>query len=497
MTFPKTLSLLLLIATGASAQTSLPRSSPEAEGVSSAAISRFLTAAGASKNEFHSFMFLRHGQVIAEGWWDPYKPYLRHSLYSVSKSFTSTAVGFAVSEGRLNVNDKVVSFFPKELPDTIGPYLAALTVKDMLSMLEGQDPDPTGAVTRTSGDWVKQFLALPIVHQPGTSYLYNTLGVYVLSAIVQKVTGQKVIDYLTPRLFEPLGIHGMDWEVSPQGIDVGGWGLRLKTEDMAKFGQLYLQKGKWNGRQLLPETWIDEAVTSRNDQGPAWAQRTPRDSSDWRQGYGYLFWRCRHNAFRADGADGQYIIVMPDQDAVIAITCETHDMQNEINLLWDYLLPGIHPDALPADAAAAGALKRQLSSLAVPLPPKVDNPSSVLAFSGKPITVASNPSHITGMSFGFGVDSCLIAFMTKADTFRLVFGKGRWINGETSLRGPSIATVKTTIPGHPPFRVAGSYSWLDGNTLELVLRYIESPHTQTFICHFNGEQVLLDFRNSF
>ena len=359
--------VLLLHLPRASAQPSLPRSTPEAQGISSKGITDFLTAASASKNEFHSFMFLRHGQVIAEGWWSPYVADLKHPLYSISKSFTSTAVGLAVSEGRLSVDDKVVSFFPNDLPANISPALAAMTVKDLLTMQEGQDPDPTGPVTSGDTNWIKGFLALPIVHTPGTSFLYNTLGVYILSAIVQKVTGQKVIDYLRPRVFEPLGISGENWAVSPQGINTGGWGLSLKTEDMAKFGQLYLQQGMWNGRQILPKTWIAQAVTSYNDQGPSWSWPTPKDSSDWRQGYGYLFWRCRHNAFRADGAMGQYIIVLPDQDAVIAITCKTNDMQDEINLVWRYLLPSIHKGVLPEDKAATASLRHALASLSVPV----------------------------------------------------------------------------------------------------------------------------------
>src|ERR1700754_574276 len=273
---------------------------PEAEGVSAAGIDSFLNAASHSKHEFHSFMFLRHGKLIAQGWWSPYKPTLRHSLYSCSKSFTSTAIGFAVSEKRLSVNDKVISFFPGSLPDTIKPYLAALTVKDLLTMSVGQAADPTFAIASKEDDWIKSFLALPIAHKPGSVFLYNSMATFMLSAIIQKVTGQKVVEYLKPRLFDPLAIKGIDWEINKQGINTGGWGLRVKTEDMAKLGQLYLQKGVWNGKQVLPKEWVEEATTFKIDQAPGVAQ-SKRDSSDWMQGYFYQFWRCRHNAFRADG----------------------------------------------------------------------------------------------------------------------------------------------------------------------------------------------------
>ncbi|HVG39433.1 MAG TPA: serine hydrolase domain-containing protein, partial [Pyrinomonadaceae bacterium] len=196
--------LWLAAAADAQTKTSLPRSVPEAEGVSSAGILDFLEAAGKSKHEFHSLMVLRHGKVIAEGWWGPYRPELRHTMYSVSKSFTSTAIGFAVSEKRLRVSDKVLSFFPQEAPASPSSQLAAMTVKDLLTMSAGQVPDPT-IVAVKKDDWVKAFLATPVVNQPGTTFLYNSMATYMLSAIVQKVTGEKVIDYLTPRLFNPWG----------------------------------------------------------------------------------------------------------------------------------------------------------------------------------------------------------------------------------------------------------------------------------------------------
>ncbi len=340
----------LLLNTHISAQknNALSLSVPEKQGVSSEGISNFLDAAAKSKTEFHSFMMLRHGKVVAQGWWNPYSADLKHTMYSCSKSFTATAIGFAVNEKLLTVNDKVVSFFPKELPDTISSFLSELTVKDVLSMSDGMEPDPTFTVASRDSNWIKSFLAIPILHEPGSTFLYNSLGTYILSAIVQKVTGQKVVDYLKPRLFEPLGITGMDWEVDPKGINTGGWGLRIKTEDMAKFGQLFLQKGKWNGKQILPSAWVEEASTLKIIQHPGYSQ-AKRDSSDWEQGYCYQIWRCRHNAYRGDGAFGQFIIVMPDEDAVIAITAETPDMQEEINLVWQYLLPAMHDGKLPVN----------------------------------------------------------------------------------------------------------------------------------------------------
>ena len=385
--------------------TSLPRSVPEAEGVSSEGILTFLDSASISRHEFHSFMFLRHGKVIAEGWWNPYNKELKHTLYSTSKSFTSSAVGFAVNEKRLTVYDNVISFFPKDLPDSVSPFLAEMTIKNLLTMSAGQQPDPTFNVVVKDSNWVKSFLALPVVNKPGTKFLYNTLATYMLSAIVQKVTGEKIIDYLRPRLFEPLGIEEIDWEVDPHGINTGGWGLRVKTEDMAKFGQLYLQKGMWNGKQILPAAWIEEATTFKIDQAPD-APQSRKDSSDWMQGYCYQFWRCRNNAFRADGAYGQYIIVMPDKDAVIAIQAESPDMQDEINLVWKFLLPSIKDTKMPENSTLEANLKQRLLSLALPLPARGMNSPYISQISGKAFTIEPNDLHLENLSFRFMEDMC-------------------------------------------------------------------------------------------
>ena len=265
----------------------------------------------------HSFMLLRHGHVVAEGWWSPYDAEAPHSLYSLSKSFTSTAVGLAIAEGKLSLDDEVLKFFPEDAPAEPSNNLKAMRVSDLLRMSTGQQTEPPRTPDQP---WTKTFLAHPVPFKPGTHFLYNTSATYMLSAIVQKATGQTVLDYLRPRLFEPLGIEHPTWETSPQGISAGGYGLSIRTEDIARFGQLYLQKGKWQGKQLVPEAWVEAATSRQTSNGS-------NPNSDWDQGYGYQFWRCRHGAYRGDGAFGQYCIVLPEQDAVIAITSGVKDMQ--------------------------------------------------------------------------------------------------------------------------------------------------------------------------
>ncbi|MEP7358170.1 MAG: serine hydrolase, partial [Anaerolineales bacterium] len=280
-------------------ENALPRSQPERQGIASPAILQFVEALDRQMHEMHSFMLLRHGQVVAEGWWSPYKSEDPHLLFSVSKSFTSTAVGLAVAEGRLSIDDRVLSFFPDERPSEAHDFLAAMTVRHLLTMTTGHAVDTWPfLVARSDGDWIKAFLNVPIVHPPGTHFLYNTGASYILAAIVQQTTGMKLIDYLQPRLFDPLGIQRATWQESPQGIAVGGYGLSLTTENLARFGQLYLQKGRWGDRQILAEAWVEAATSA---QGPG---RNNDSHSDWAQGYGYQFWRCRHGAYQASGVFG-------------------------------------------------------------------------------------------------------------------------------------------------------------------------------------------------
>ena len=347
--------LLLAANQTAIAAQPLPRSTPEAQGISSAGIREYIEAADKQVDTLHSFMLVRHGQVVAEAWWKPEAAETPHVLYSLSKSFTSTAVGLAVAEGKLSIDDPVLNFFPDDAPEQPSDKLKAMRVRDLLTMSTGHQSEPKLSAEPT---WVKSFLAHPVEHKPGSHFLYNSAGTYLCSAIVQKVTGQTVLDYLQPRLFEPLGIEGAEWTASPQGISAGGWGLFLKTEDIAKFGQLFLQKGKWDEKQIVPEAWVAQATAKQVSNGSD-------PSKDWDQGYGFQFWRCRHGAFRGDGAFGQFCIVLPEQDAVVAITADTKDMQAELNLVWEKLLPAFQKDALPQNADEETKLKQTLANLAI------------------------------------------------------------------------------------------------------------------------------------
>ncbi|HTL59865.1 MAG TPA: serine hydrolase [Candidatus Limnocylindrales bacterium] len=334
----------------------LPRSTPEAQGTSSQAIRDFVSTVD-KIDTLHSFILVRHGHVIAEGWWKPEAPDKPHVLYSLSKSFNSTAVGLAIAEGKLSLDDPVLKFFPGDAPAEPSENLKAMKVRDLLTMSCGHDTEPKATRGAPS---VKDFLAQPVPHKPGTHFLYNTLGSYTLSAIVTKATGQTSLEFLKMRLFEPLGIENPDWPSSPEGNTLGGYGLKLCTEDVAKFGQLYLQKGKWNGKQLLPQNWVEQATSKQvpNDQ-----EGHSKIGIDWVQGYGFQFWRCTHNAFRGDGANGQLCVVIPEKDAVIAITADTGKFQDEMNAIWDKLYPAFQSEDLPENPQEVEKLKQSITTL--------------------------------------------------------------------------------------------------------------------------------------
>ncbi len=458
----------------------LPRSAPEAQGIPSAAIAAFVRAAQ-GKYDLHSFMLLRHGTVVAEGWWQPYRAERRHMLFSLSKSFASTAVGLAVAEGRLSVEDLLVEIFPEAAPRKIGPNLAAMRVRHLLSMSTGHDQDTTNRMIRTRNP-VKAFLALEVEHTPGTHFAYNSGASYVLAAIVQKLTGQTLVEYLTPRLFEPLGIEGAWWETHPvSGVNFGGWGLNLRTEEIARFGQLYLQKGVWEGQQLIPADWVQAATSKQVSNG-----NDPL--SDWAQGYGYQFWRCQpQGIYRGDGAFGQFCVVMPDQDAVLAITGGLPDMQLPLSAAWEHLLPAMQPAALPADPASATELAETLQNLVLNPPAAGAIPAAAAHFTGKTYTFGKNDEKLGALTFDFAAQTLtyrLLGGGARGGTHTLPFGSGTWVEATTPLSFPA------------PTPVAASGTWTADDTFVLTLCFFETPFSANFTFRFTGDELQLDIKDN-
>lgn len=476
---------LLLFAIGLSltlptfAKDPLPRSTPEAQGVSSSQILEFIDAVDSNAPQMNSFMLVRRGQVVAEGWWTPYNAESRHELYSLSKSFTSTAVGMAIEEGKFKLDDKVTSFFPDDAPKEVSQNLEAMRVRDLLAMATGHKSEPN--VRGSSDPWTKTFLAHPVEFKPGEHFLYNTAATYMQSAIVQKTTGDTVLDYLKPRLFEPLGIEDPTWGTSPQGVTLGGYGLHVRTEDIAKFGQLYLQEGEWKGKQLISKDWIKLATSKQVSNGNG-------GKSDWAQGYGFQFWMCRNNAYRGDGAFGQYCIVIPEKEAVIAITSGVNNMQNVLDLVWDKLLPAFTDGKLEADVASQEKLIARLKSLTV-LHPQPENPSeAALAASKQIYKFADNPGKLESVSLA----SDTLVFQVNGVQRRVPFGEGAWKEGKTSLPGPQAGLGG----GEVEQVIAASGAWTKPDTFTTKVCLYETPYIATITLKYTGDEIIYNLERN-
>lgn len=349
---------------------SLDQGSPESLGLLSGAVLAWLDALAADGLELHGFTLRRSGRVVAGGHWFPYGPERVHHVYSLSKAFAAVGVGLLVQEGRLSVEDRVVDLFPDALPPVVDGHLRAMRVEDLLTMRTGHAADVTDAlVAAGDGDWAAAFLAQPVAFRPGTHFVYNSGASFMLSALVQRVTGGTLLDFLTPRLLEPLGFRGAYWVSNARGVNLGGWGLHLRTGDVARFGQLLLNRGVWQGRTLLAPAWVDAMGTAHVPPGT-----NPGDNeSDWAQGYGYQLWRCRHGAYRADGAFGQFCVVMPEQDMVLAVTAGVGDMGQVLDHTWTYLLGAAQPSPLPPGADTE-ALRMRCAALTLDVPETLDPP---------------------------------------------------------------------------------------------------------------------------
>jgi hypothetical protein len=302
----------------------------------------------------------------------------------------------------------------------------------------------------------------------------------MLSAIVQTTTGMTVREYLEPRLFAPLGLENASWSESPQGITAGCIGLSTKTEDVARFGQLYLQKGLWQGHQILPEAWVGEATTTQISNGPG-------IQLDWAQGYGYQFWRGRHNTYRGDGVFGQWCIVMPDQDAVLAITSglDIFDSQQPLNLVWEMLLPAMSADALPEDAAAQTALTAKLANLSfIPVQGKSASPLASQV-SGRTYALDANTLNIETIALNFMETGCIVSLKTAAGEETIPWGYGTGQRVQTTTLFP-----QSPLFDRPPVAVSGA--WTADETFTMIFRLYETPFFHTVVCHFVEDELMIE-----
>ncbi len=453
----------------------LPRSTPEAQGISSSAILDFVTAADQQVDAMNSFMLVRHGHIVAEGWWSPYAAETPHSMYSLSKSFTSTAVGLAINEGKLSLDDEVLKFFPDAAPVAPSENLKQMRLRDLLTMNTGQHAEDMAKFAfDTNVPLVQLFLSLPVAHKPGTHFWYNTPATFMESAIVQKVTGQTVFDYLKPRLFDPLGIENPTWEMKQQ-YTFGGSGLHIRTEDIARFGQLYLQKGNWRGQPLVPAAWIESATSRQTSNGS-------NPASDWDQGYGFNFWRCRPGGYRGDGAFGQFCIVIPEQDTVVAITSGTRDMQGVMNLVWNKILPALKSKPLDADEASDKKLTERLAGLTLHLQQGSAAPGVAAKWAGKTFALSTNDQKLETVALEFGGANDPVTLVLRCDGVeqRIACGKDSWIKG------------RMTYASFEEQPVAACGAWTEAGTYTVRLSFYETPFRLTLGLKFAEDKLFYD-----
>nr|WP_223067364.1 serine hydrolase [Paenibacillus caui] len=424
-------------------------------------------------------MVLRHGQVVAEGWWAPYKAHFPHSLYSLSKSFTSAAIGLAVSEGRLSLDDKVISFFPDILRDgELSPYLQQMTIRHLLTMSTGHDKETLNIDGRQQSNWIGTFFQAEVVFEPGTRFVYNSGATYMLSVILQTVCGITLYEYLQPRLFKPLGFTGARWELCPDGYNTGGWGLSLTTEDIAKFGQLYLQRGIWQDSRLIPESWIDLSTSKQ-------IESEEEENSHWGQGYGYQFWRCKDDAYRADGAFGQFCIVMPEEDAVVVTTCATQQTHLVLDAVWTHLRGAMGEEPVQEEAGTYERLKDTLQKLELTPPRYLFDSTLERRVTGLIYALEGGELPWSRIGFSFGEQTAELGlYLDSGDMETIRFGRGVWIRNLIAL------------PGQEQQPAMASFTWEQEHSLLLTLRFAETPLCVTVNIEFADEGITMRQSNN-
>jgi CubicO group peptidase (beta-lactamase class C family) len=340
----------------------LPRSAPAASGISSRSIAALLDRLEARSVECHSIMVVHHGHVVAEGWWAPYSAERPHLLYSLTKSFTSIAVGLAVADGLLSLDDRVVQVLPDHVPADISEQGNRITVHHLLSMTAGHPTDSLAEAWQLEpDDLVKGFLGLPFAVAEGTRHTYDNSTTFILARMVERVTGRGLPEYLDERLFKPMGVDHADWDRVKSGAAFGFHGLHLTTEAIAAFGELLRRGGMWGDQQLVPRGWVELATSRHIDS--EWIL-DGSDQTDFSYGYGYQFWMSRHG-YHGHGSFGQQCVVVPSHDLVVAVTAQG-ESQEVLDALWECLLPGVYQAGSALDDEILADRLQRLSLSPVP-----------------------------------------------------------------------------------------------------------------------------------
>ena len=463
----------------------LPRTTPEEQGVpSKALVELFDSLHFMPGTDIHSMIVMRHGKVVGEFYPAPFAAEYQHTQYSSSKTLVSIAVGIAIDENRLRLTDRVAVFFPEYLPDSISANLAQMTLEDLLTMQSGIKPD--WAMRSKGTEWIRTFLSKDVKNVPGEVFAYDSMVTYMISAIVQKATGKTVLEYLKEKLFAPMNIAKVNWETSPEGVNTGGWGLHIQSESLAKVGQMWLDNGVWDGKQLVSKEWISQ-MSSKHANG-----------GDY--GYGYQVWMCKYpGAVRADGALGQYVIVVPEKDVVIVLTeASFTNGKPQRGLIWDKFLPQLADGPLPASKDYE-LLKKKQASYTLEIPSGKDKSSVMKKLAGKKISVPKNKYGWKEVVFEQGADKQLLMHLTKTDgtTYTQPMGYRKWATDTIAGLPPySINPIEWHRGLEGPFYGAAAYGW-EKNVLNANIHYVNWVSSLYTTWEIKDGEVILSISNNY
>ena len=457
----------------------LPRSTPAAEGISTQAVINMMDTIMAIPDcDIHHVVVVRHGKVVAELHPAPFRAIDSHTLYSASKTFTSLAVGIAIDENRLRLTDRVAAFFPDKMPDSIAADVASITVRDMLMMAAGIKPD--WPMRDSSVDWTREWLSKQCNTTPGSLFQYDSMCTFMLAAIVQRVTGRNMKDYLNEKLFFPMGVYDAEWEMSPDSIATGGWGLRVTSEVMAKLGVLLCNKGNWNGRQLVSADYVEQACS---DQIACGDHSKPK--GDGNSGYGYQVWQCkRPGSFRADGAFGQYSVVVPDKDVVVVIMGMVLYGRPELDCIWNILIPGVKDAPLSPEPKLQKKLEKLLATATLELPQGKKNGKKWI---GGRLQLNANEY---GLKWIEVLPSGLHFSRTDGTEEQYAMGYKQWCYSPLNGFPPySITAMNRMQDLSRNFAAATAYAWTSPTTLEVKVHYVNWISGTTFKFDFDKNEV--------
>jgi hypothetical protein len=408
-------------------------------------------------------MVWRTDAVVVEAWWSPYAPQRRHMMHSATKSFLSAAVGLAVAERRFALSSRVLSFFPDKTPAHGGPNLEAMTVEHLLTHTGGQEQGSSGSIWRSiRTSWIDEFFKIPVVHPPGTFFRYSSGASFMLSAILSRTTGQGAHAYLKERLLDRLGVTDLTWDVGPEEINPGGNGISCHTSDLLKLAILHLQGGRWEGDQLLPAAWVEAATTPKHGNP-----------------YGYHWWAGPADSFYAYGMFGQFAVVLPDLDAVIAITAATPQGEETLrSLIWRHA-----PGFFGGPVAEAGLGTWVIPDLTV-LPQLGAGRSRREAdIDGVTFEADANDDGIALIQLNFEDGGCVLTLVDRRGDHTVAMGLGSWRDGETSVSGAGLHHGYESDRS----RVVAGAQWLDDDRLEMTWQFVETSFRDRVLITFRSD----------